>query len=244
MTSKLSVKRIITSFTQQFQKQQRHTVDLLVSNWLRQFQKTWNSNSKKWLLPFDLITLISKYQIYNCIFDVYDKKRFIISNKKTQTLIKTTHNDFSPTTIKLTPTTIISSKHFMNGNSVDIKIARKLINGYKWFLFSIGFVAKYCKLLSYQTEISHQSYGFRYYISILDDIITLENGHSREDNINCCVKLNDIISMKIQNDAFQWRLNGEILFKKDLREQFNKGTNLYFAISYNSWTNVKLLVIK
>lgn len=237
MTSKLTVKRSLTTSSKS------HKVDLVVSNWLRNNMVTSKSskNKEEWLISLDLISLIAKYQIYICMFDIYNPERFTIINNKTETLIKTTHDELSPQTIQLPPSTIISSVPFVNGNSVHIKILRRLTDSYNsGFVLSLGFVGKiYFKWIAYETEISEQYYGFRYYISISNGMISLKHGKHRENIVYRWVKLNDIISMKFQNDVFEWQLNGDILFKKHVTY-----TNLYFAISYNCWSNVKLLSVK
>ena len=131
MTAKQTLKRSQTVTSSTKTKTTKHEilkVDLVSSNWLRNNLTT--KYKKPYLIPMELIQLIWNYQLYISIFDIYYPLRFILKNNKHETLIETTHNSLCPKSIKLPPSTIISSKYITNGNSVQIKLLKKLTNSY------------------------------------------------------------------------------------------------------------------
>lgn len=211
-------------------------VDLLVSNWLRSSLKEKNKSNICTLFPLDLCSLISNYQNYVCIFDIYDNLLTKIENNK--------HNQI--VTIKrYTIQTIFASQKLEYNNIVSIKII-KFTGDYS--SFATGFTS-FCddnytgKYLSYSenkpiiygeikkektTFYGNKNDGERF--NILDTII----GH---------IKQNDIIKMKYMANKLIWNLNEKELYFVDLIKSTSID-NMYFAIATGGTCENIVLEIK
>lgn len=210
-------------------------VDLFISYSLRK------NKLKNILFPYDIVRIISNYQLYKCFFDIYDPSKFIISNNLSNqiiTLVKTklSHRE------NVEDSTIISSCPIKNSNSVEIKFLEKIA---KWVFFdiSIGIVSKYDKKIAYNRNIKDGCFKCRYSIYLTYDLIRLEKDGEFMSQIPKCAKINDIIKMKLENNHLSWLRNNNLLFQVDL-SKFIDEMKFYFAISVNNWTNIKRMEIK
>ena len=223
MTSNLLVKRTNSpNLTLNYLKK----VDLLLSYWLRMFSNDNESNEsskKPTLFPLDLASLISDYQKYVCIFDIYNKLTTNIQNNK--------HNQIM--TIKSSNVSIFSSLHIKNTNNVSIKLIKFTSNN-SYCNLSMGYITScdinytnnYCGFLT-NPGMAYGSVGNDYK---LVRFYGKKNGHYWLNdldtvNLQTIIKENDIFKMEYLNTKFTWYLNGKKLYSKVSND------NMYFVIS-------------
>ena len=90
-----------------------HHIDLLNSNFYRKAIISNNCKySKNYLIPLDLVNLITKFSQFVVLFDIYDPKRVTIQNKKNETEIKSIKHHW--------PGIITSSKAVRNFETLTI----------------------------------------------------------------------------------------------------------------------------